>query len=141
MSNFNFDHNATAPKISFQVSGETGDGFCCIRIPKSLLNAAMGNWTVNFDGTPLPPENFTLIQNDQYALIYLEYRHSTHTIEIVGTWVVKEFPADMLLPILMILSAIAAVIAVKQRKKLGKVKTKYQGAISTFAKQLRQLRI
>jgi hypothetical protein len=140
MSSFDFDPNPTSPKISFQVSGETGEGFCYIRIPKSLLNAAMGNWTVRFNGTPLPPENFTIVQNDQYTFIYLEYSHSTHMIEIVGTWVVKEFPTDMLLPILMILSAIAAIIAVKQRKRLGKVKTKYQTAISTFVKQLRQQR-
>jgi hypothetical protein len=140
MSNFNFDSNSAAPKISFQVSGETGRGFCYIRIPKSLLNATMGNWIVNFDGMPLLPENFTVIQNGQYALIFLEYPHSTHTIEIVGTWVVREFPTDMILPILMILSAIVAIIAVKQRKKLGKVRTKYQSAISTFAKQLHRLR-
>jgi hypothetical protein len=39
----------------------------------------------------------------------------------------------------MILSFIAAVVAIKQRKRLSKVKAKYQGAIQTFAKILHQL--
>jgi hypothetical protein len=141
LSNFNYDFSKTnAPSISFNVTGTAGTGFCNITIPRALLYAAIGNWTINIDGSPLPLENYTVTENSAYAFIFLNYTHSSHTIEIVGTWLVSEFPQNMYLPILMILSFIAAIIAIKQRKRLGKVKAKYQGAIQTFAKILRQLR-
>jgi hypothetical protein len=141
ISNFKYDFsNTNKPNISFKVSGTTGKGFCNITIPRALMDVAMGNWTVRINGTTLLPSQFSFTQNAEYAFIYLNYTYSDHTIEIEGTWVVKEFPTDMFLPILMMLSIIATIIAVKQRKKLGKVKVKYQNAISTFAKQRSQLR-
>jgi hypothetical protein len=141
LSNFNYDFSKTsAPSISFNVSGTTGMGFCNITIPRALIDAAMGNWTVKIDRITLPPENYTVTENSAYAFIFLNYTHSSHTVEIVGTWLVSEFPQNMYLPILMTLSFIAAMVAIKQRKKLGKVKAKYQSAIQTFAKILHQLR-
>jgi hypothetical protein len=137
VSNFNFDPDAK--RISFNVTGTTGMGFCNITIPRSLLDVTVGNWTVKIDGIPLLPENFTVTQNDDYVFIYLTYSHSDHTIEIVGTWVVTEFPPNMLPPILVILSFIAAIIAVKKRRKLSILKTKYQSTINTLAKILHQL--
>jgi hypothetical protein len=137
VSDFNF--NPDAKRISFNVTGTTGTGFCNITIPRTLLYAALGNWTVKIDGKLLHPENFTVTQNDEYVFIYLNYPHSDHTIEIVGIWVVTEFPPNMLPPILIILSVIAAIIAVKKRKRLSTLKTKYQSSIRTFAKILRQL--
>jgi len=131
--------NTNAPSISFNVSGATGMGFCNITIPRSLLDATLGNWTVKIDGIPLLPGNFTVTQNDDYVFIYLTYPHSVHTIEIVGTWVVTEFPPSMLPLILVILSFIAAIIVVKKRKRLSTLKTKYQGTINTLAKILHQL--
>jgi hypothetical protein len=132
--------NTNAPSISFNVSGATGMGFCNITIPRSLLDATMENWTVRIDGVPLLPENFNVTQNDDYVFIYLTYLHSVHTIEVVGTWVVTEFPPNMLPLILVILSFIAAIIVVKKRKRLNTLKTKYQGTINTLAKMLHQLR-
>jgi hypothetical protein len=141
LSDFNYDFSkANAPSISFNVSGTVGGGFCNITIPRALLDAAMGNWTVKIDGTTLSPENYSVTENSAYAFIYLNYTHSSHTIEIVGTWLVNESPQNMYLPILMILSIIAAIIAIKQRKRLGKMKAKYQGAIQTFTKILHQIR-
>ena len=137
VSNFNFDPDAK--RISFNVTGTTGMGFCNITIPRSLLDVTVGNWTVKIDGIPLLPENFTVTQNDDYVFIHLTYSHSDHTIEIVGTWIVTEFPPNMLPPILVILSFIAAIIAVKKRRKLSILKTKYQSTINTLAKILHQL--
>jgi hypothetical protein len=137
LSNFNYDFtNSSAPSISFNVTGTAGSGFCNITIPRVLLYAAMGNWTVKIDGVPLPIENYTVTENSAYAFIFLNYTHSSHTITIVGTWLINEFPQNMYLPILMILSLVAAVIAIKQRKRLGNIKAKYQGAIRAFAKTL-----
>ena len=136
----NFKFNPDALSISFNVSGTTGTGgFCNITIPRALIDVKTGNWTVLIDETPLPSENFTVTQNDEYVFIYLTYSHSVHTIKIVGTWVVTEFPPNMLPPILMILSFIAAIIVVKKRRKLSILKTKYQSTINTLAKILHQL--
>jgi hypothetical protein len=141
VSDFNYDFsNSNAPSISFKVSGAAGMGFCNITIPRSLFDAAMGNWAVKINGATLPPENYTVTEDSAYVFIYLNYTHSSHTIEIVGTWLVSEFPQSMYLPILMILGFIAAMIVVKKRKRLSGLKTKYQGAIQTFAKILHQLR-
>ena len=138
VSNFYFNPNAKS--ISFNVTGTTGTGFCNVTIPRALIDVKTGNWTVKIDGIPLLPENFTVTQNDEYVFIYLTYSHSVHTIEIVGTWVVvTEFPPNILPPILVILSLIAAIIAVKKRRKLSTLKTKYQSTIHTFAKILHQL--
>jgi hypothetical protein len=131
--------NPNAPIISLKVSGTTGMGFCNITIPRALIDVKTGSWTVLIDETLLPSANFTVTQNDEYVFIYLTYSHSDHTIKIMGTWVVTEFPPNMLPPILVILSLIAAIIAVKKRRKLSILKTKYQSTIHTFAKILHQL--
>jgi len=137
VSEIHFDPYARS--LSFNVTGTTGTGFCNITIPRALIDVKTGNWTVLIDETLLPSENFTVTQNDEYVFIYLTYSHSDHTIKIVGTWVVTEFPPNMLPPILVILSLIAAIIAVKKRRKLNILKTKYQSTIHTFAKILHQL--
>jgi hypothetical protein len=138
VSNFGFDQYEKS--ISFNVTGTTGTGFCDVTIPRALLYAALGNWTVKIDGITLSAENFTVTENDEYMFISLNYPHSDHTIEIVGTWVITEFQPSMLLVILIILTLIAAIIAVKQRKKLDTLKTKYQSLIRTFANRLYELK-
>lgn len=123
----------------FSVTGTTGTGFCNITIPRALLDAALGNWTVKIDGELLPPENFGE-SDDEYVFIYLNYPPSGHTIEMVGTWAVTEFQPNMLPPLIITLSIITAIIAVKKRKRLSALKTKYQSSIRAFAKILSQLR-
>lgn len=136
VSNFNF--NSDAECISFNVTGTTGTGFCNITIPSALLYAALGEWNVKIDGIPL--SQFNVTENAEYVFIYLNYTHSNHLIEIEGTWIITEFPPNVLPLILVIISLIAAIIAVKQRKKLRTLKTKYQSVIRTFANRLHELR-
>jgi hypothetical protein len=136
VDNFAFDSNAKS--ISFNVTGTEGTGFCNITIPKALLRGEP--WTVKIDGLILPSQNFTVTENAEYAFIYLNYTHSEHRIEIVGTWVVAEFPPNMLTIVLIIMSLIATVIAIKQRRKINTLKTKYQSLIAEFANRLHQLR-
>jgi hypothetical protein len=138
VNNFAFDPNAKS--ISFNVTGTTGTGFCNITIPKALLNAALNNWTVKIDGATLSSESFTVAENSEYTFIYLNYTHSEHLIEIVGTWVVAEFPPNTLLIILMTISLIIAIIAVKQRKKISALKTKYQSTITALTNTLHKLK-
>ena len=137
VSDFNFDQNSK--RISFNVAGATGTGFCNVTIPRALLYAPEG-WIVKINGTVLNPVEFNATENDEYVFIYLNYTHSSHFIEIEGTWIITEFPPNMLPLILVIISLIAAIIAVKQRKKLGTLKTKYQSVIQTFANRLYKLR-
>jgi hypothetical protein len=100
-----FNFSQAEKKISFNVTGLSGTaGFCNITIPRALLYAALGNWAVKIDGTTLPSGNFTVTENGEYAFIYLNYSHSEHTIEIIGTWVVPEFPSAIILPLFMIIS-------------------------------------
>jgi hypothetical protein len=136
----NFQFNPGSKSISFNVTGATGTGFSEITIPRALLNAALGEWIVKLDGTPLPSENFTVTENAEYVFINLNYTHSEHLIEIVGTSIVTEFQPNTFLLILAALSLIVALVAVKKRKKLGAIRTKYQSAIHAFTDKLHQLR-
>jgi hypothetical protein len=137
----NFGLDPGQKRIRFNVSGTTGTGFCNITIPKALLTATLlEDWIVKIDGVQLTPGEYNATENAQYVFIYLNYSHSSHFIEIEGTWIITEFSPNMLPLILVIISLIAAIIAVKQRKKLGTLKTKYQSVIQTFANRLYKLR-
>ncbi|MEM3673591.1 MAG: hypothetical protein QW468_05160, partial [Candidatus Bathyarchaeia archaeon] len=125
LGSFNF--NAGAKRISFNVTGESGAGFCEITIPRALLNASRSEWIVRLDGQTLTlDEDYTVTENAEYVFISLNYTHSSHLIEVEGTWVVPEFQPNILAPILIALSLIAVAIAISQRKKLGVVKARYQ---------------
>lgn len=137
VSNFNF--NPSAKGISFNVTGESGTGFCEITIPRALLNASRQDWIVRLDGQVLTlDENYTVTENAEYVFISLNYTHSSHHIEVEGTWIVPEFQPNLLPPVLIALSLIAVVIAISQRKKLGIIKTRYQKVIYAFLSRIHQ---
>ncbi|MEM3464633.1 MAG: hypothetical protein QXL91_07190, partial [Candidatus Bathyarchaeia archaeon] len=138
LGSFNF--NANAKRISFNVSGESGTGFCEITIPRALLNASRSEWIVRLDGQTLTlDEDYTVTENAEYVFISLNYTHSSHLIEVEGTWVVPEFQPNMLTPILIALSLIAVAVAVSQRKKLGIVKARYQKVAYALLTKIHQL--
>jgi hypothetical protein len=135
VSNFNF--NPDAKSINFNVTGEAGEGFCEITIPRALLNASRQDWIVKLDGQALTlDQNYTIVENAEYVFISLNYTHSSHQIEVIGTWVVPEFHPNMLPPILIVLSLIAIIVVIKQRKKLGTVKTQYQRVVYAFLSKI-----
>lgn len=137
----NFDFKPSAKSISFNVTGATGKGFINITIPRSLLYATLGNWTVKIDGKVLTqPENYTVTENADLVFIHLVYSHSSHLIEIRGTWVVTEFPTGTLLLFLTVVAMIAAVIMFKQRRRLGALRLKYENAVSMLLDRLHQHR-
>jgi hypothetical protein len=131
-----FGFSPTLKSISFNVTGTAGTGFCNVTIPKALLNAAIGDWVVKVDGATLPLGNYTVVENAEYVFIFLAYPHSSHTVEVAGTWIVTEFQPDLLLIGFIILSIVAAMVAVKQRKRLITLKAKYQNTIRTFIARL-----
>jgi len=131
MSNFNF--NPSLPGISFNVTGTTGTGFCQVAIPRSLLYASPTDWTVKIDGQTLSQAQYTVTENSDYVFITLSYTHSSHQIEIIGTWVVSEY--NQSLQIILVLLAITLAITIfafKQRKNIDKVKQKCQGTIQAY---------
>jgi len=121
---FVFDSNAK--QIAFNVTGSPGTGFSNVTIPKALLNAsALSDWTITFDGQTLTPQQFDITQNAEYVFVYLNYTHSAHVITIRGTQLVPEFQPDIMLVALAIPLIIVAIIAMKQRRKLETVKTRF----------------
>jgi hypothetical protein len=136
----NFIFSPGTKSLSFTVNGTSGTGFCNVTIPRALLNASLSDWAVSIDGTSLNPADFSVNENAEFVFIYLNYSHSSHVIEISGTWIVTEFPPNLLPLVLVVLTLIALVIAVRQRKRLRAFGIRYQGAIRTFVNRILQLR-
>ena len=84
----NFAFNQPEKKVSFNVTGSAGTiGFCNVTIPKALLYGEP--WTVLIDGAPVPA---TITENATHSFLYFTYTHSTHLIQIIGTWVIAPPP-------------------------------------------------
>ena len=109
ISYFQFDEDAKS--VSFNVTGDNGtEGFCRVIIPKAIIeNLWQGNYTVLLNGEPWPFRNWTDATN---TYIYLNYTHSEHQITII-----PEFPSGIIMPLLMVLSIVAVVLAKKKRRK------------------------
>jgi hypothetical protein len=106
---FNFSKEKKA--ISFTVEGDAGTvGFCNITVPKSLLS---GPYTIKIDNETIlngyrPPTNGT------HEFIYITYNHSKHTIEVIGTTVIPEFPTHAILTLTLILVFLIVTIIKKK---------------------------
>lgn len=101
--------------ISFDATGETGTAGCCkITIPKELLDASPGEWTVLINDIPMAP---TIKCNTTHTLIYVPYTHSVKTIKIIGTQAIPEFPSFLILPLFMIATLLAVVIHKRRRTR------------------------
>lgn len=123
-------------RISFNVAGTDGAGFCNITIPRALLYAPPDEWIITIDGLQVSPENMTVTENADYVFICLVYSHSSHTIIIIGESVVAEFPPQLLPVIILIVCLAAAIVAIKQRRRLGVMKTKFQTLVNTLAAKI-----
>ena len=135
ISGFEFDPNLKS--LNFEVAGASGSGFCNVTIPRALLNASTSEWIVRLDDDPLA---FNITENSEYVFIYFNYSHSTYSVEILGTWTVTEYQPNLLPPILAIFFLVIAIVAVKQRRKVATLKTKYQSAINNLIVKCHQLR-
>jgi hypothetical protein len=129
-----FRFTPTAKRISFNVTGLKGMGFCNMTIPKTLLYADP-EWTVRIDGNLLVPEEFLTTENAEYTFIYLNYSHSTHLVEIEGTWIISEFPPYVAPLIILAVSLIAAIVVVK---KLSTLKN-HQHMVKIFTRMISRL--
>jgi len=104
VSNLQFDEQAKT--VSFTVSGETGtNGVTDITIPKPLLSGGMN---VMIDGQAMSQDNVIQTANTQdETTLEINYHHSTHTIEVVGTNAVPEFPTSVIILTIAITSIFA----------------------------------
>lgn len=134
-----FDFDAGAKKIFFNVEGASGRGFCNVTIPRNLLDAAIGEWTVRIDGEQVTVGNYSIADNAEYVFIYMNYTHSMHLIEISGTWVVSEFQPWLLVFGLVIASLVVALVAIKERRRLSRVKARWQNSLSLLASRLQRV--
>jgi len=103
--------NKTAMEISFNVIGPTGTlGICNVTIPRELLrDNATHPWTIFLDGTDITSDA-TIVENGTHSFIYFTYTHSTHLVVIRGAEVIPEFPAAMIVPLLIIATLVAAIL-------------------------------
>jgi parallel beta-helix repeat protein len=110
-----FSFNPESALVRFSVEGETGTtGFCRVTIPKDFLDAE-DYWTVLVDGASVTP---TVNEDANSAYLYFTYRHSTKTVEIIGTNAIPEFPSWIILP-LFLMTALFAVILKKHIRYLS----------------------
>jgi nitrous oxidase accessory protein len=110
VSDFRF--NPEGAFIRFNVEGETGTmGFCRVTIPKDLLHAE-DNWNVLVNETSVTP---TVNVDTTNTYIYFTYKHSTNTIEIIGTTAIPEFPLWVILPLFLVATFVVVIL----RKRLS----------------------
>jgi|GEM_PF-724650 len=110
ISNFNF--SLENMQISFKVAGVDGTtGFCNVTIPNTLLG---GPYTVFVNDTPITP---IMTSNSTHTFIYFTYNHSEHTVKIVGTSVILEFPTTLHLSVLAALLLTTMALAFGKNSK------------------------
>ena len=111
----NFDFSESLKQISFNVTGPDGKaGYCNVTVPKGLLRGSP--WTILLNGIDWT-SLCTITENETHTFIYIPYTHSTNTIQITGTWAIPEFPQGITLPLLMVFSIIAVILAKREFSK------------------------
>jgi hypothetical protein len=107
-----FYFNGSAKQLGFSVSGLPGtDGFCNVTIPRNLLRGYP--WTILLDNTDWT-SSCTMAENSTHSFICIPYAHSIHNIQLVGTWIVPEFPYLLLAP--LILATLVAVLISRTKR-------------------------
>ncbi len=94
-------------KLSFMVSGQTGTkGVTEITIPKSLLS---GDLTVMIDGQVMAQSDVIETEDtSDNTSLEINYHHSTHQIDIVGTNAAPEFSS--LVSIVLVFAIISVIV-------------------------------
>ncbi len=110
----------TLKKLTYTLQGISGTiGMSNITIPNALLG---GPYTVTVDGgLPNDPPGVILLNNGTHSSLYFTYGHSVHTVEIIGTTVIPEFPIANLLTVLMLATITTGLCAhyFKRNRKLA----------------------
>jgi len=114
VTGFNTTNLETQGKITFNVTGIGTTGMCNITIPNDMLR---GELNATVDGGP-PIYMETSVVNSTHTSLYFTYNHtSAHAIEISGTTFIPEFPATVILPMLITTFLVTLVQLKRKRKK------------------------
>jgi parallel beta-helix repeat protein len=107
-----FSFNQAGKEVTFSVIGPANTtGYFNLTVPKSLLS---GSWTIMMDGAD-STSKATIMENQTCTSIYLSYSHSAHSVQIIGTNVVPEYPTATAL-LLLTLAALLPPTALAARK-------------------------
>jgi hypothetical protein len=114
-----FEFNQTEKRLSLDLTGKTGtSGSCEITFPDGLL---WDTFSLSMDGYALVEgDDYTQTYNEAHYTFNISYIHSSHTIEIVASEAVPEFPAWMILPLFMTATLLAVML---YRKRLRRTAT------------------
>jgi predicted secreted protein with PEFG-CTERM motif len=106
----NVDFNVEQKKVSVTVEGESGTkGVSHISIPKAMVS---GDMTVMIDGKVIPSDKVVVTSNTELETeVEVNYNHSVHTIDIVGTQAVPEFGAITMMILVVAIISIVAITA------------------------------
>jgi hypothetical protein len=109
-----FEFSQTEKRLSLDLTGKTGtSGSCEITFPDGLL---WGTFSLSMDGHALVEgDDYSQTYDGTYYTFSVSYIHSSHTIEIVASDAVPEFPAWMILPLFMTATLLAVML---YRKRL-----------------------
>jgi len=96
--------------VFFDVTGESGAGFCRICIPYELMSPPY-IVVIDYGETPVLYLNDTLYDNGTHRWIYFTYPHSTHRVTII-----PEFQHNLIIATFLATSLIATITANKRKK-------------------------
>ena len=100
-------------EIAFNLIEPTNTtGYFNLSIPIALLS---GPWAVLLDGHDVTSEA-AITQSQTYTTIYFNYSQSTHSVQVVGTSVVPEYPTYTILA-LMALLMLPSLVTYKKKKR------------------------
>lgn len=107
--------NGDQKKVSVMVEGESGTkGVSHISIPKSMVS---GEFKVMIDGKAVANDQIVLTSNTEAETeVEVNYNHSVHTIDVIGTQAVPEFGT---IASLILAAAIISIVTVTARSKLS----------------------
>lgn len=107
VSTFRFEQTETI--ITFNVRGPpVTKGYFNITIPKSLLR---GNpWQIRLNGTYFLYPRAIITENQTHTTISVTYDQGKYYVQIIGTWVIPEFPSTIIPLIVLMFTTIAITI-------------------------------
>ena len=107
--------NGDQKKVSVVVEGESGTkGVTHISIPKSMVS---GTFKVMIDGKAMANDQVIVTSSSEIETeLEVNYSHSVHTIDVIGTQAVPEFGSIVMV---MLIVSIVSVIVISARSKLA----------------------
>jgi len=112
-----FMFSQTLAQITFNVTGQSVEaGYCNVTIQDTLL---WGDFTVLIGGDP--PIELIRKDNATHISLYFTYElQSTKTVQIIGTEVIPEFPAALMLPPFVIATLFAVIVYKRKHQTRNK---------------------